>query len=181
MTKWMYNIYFNCMSYAKLDSKNGGSWCLIWFDEHRDITDFDDNDTSYIRMAATSSHILDICLSLLKSHNLLIKTHICLSLLINENNAANQNYYCSLFLHNREIILLLNHESKPLLKTYLIESLMDWFDWCDFLLRSDNYHEDNGLLIFFCSVTVCFLLIQFIWLEFAKELRRMLIRYMYFL
>ncbi|GJS05066.1 G-type lectin S-receptor-like serine/threonine-protein kinase, partial [Tanacetum coccineum] len=43
----------SCMAYANLDSRNGGSGCLIWFDELRDIAEFDDGDTIYIRMAAT--------------------------------------------------------------------------------------------------------------------------------
>ncbi|GJZ62005.1 G-type lectin S-receptor-like serine/threonine-protein kinase [Tanacetum coccineum] len=34
-------------------SRNGGSGCLIWFDELRDIAEFDDGDTIYIRMATT--------------------------------------------------------------------------------------------------------------------------------
>ena len=41
------------MSYANLDTKNGGIWCLIWFDELRDIPDFDYEDTIYIRMLET--------------------------------------------------------------------------------------------------------------------------------
>ena len=43
----------SCMAYANLDRRNGGSGCLIWFDELRDITEFDDDDNIYIRMAAT--------------------------------------------------------------------------------------------------------------------------------
>ncbi|GJS76033.1 G-type lectin S-receptor-like serine/threonine-protein kinase [Tanacetum coccineum] len=43
----------SCMAYANLDSRNGGSGCLIWFDELRDIAEFDDGDTIYIRMATT--------------------------------------------------------------------------------------------------------------------------------
>ena len=47
---------------------------------------------------------------------------------------------------------------------------MDWFDWCDYQLRSDNHHEGNGLHNFYIySFTVCIWLIQFIWFEFAKE------------
>ena len=41
------------MSYANLDNRNGGSWCLIWFDELRDIPDFDYDSAIYIRMVAT--------------------------------------------------------------------------------------------------------------------------------
>ncbi|GJT51193.1 G-type lectin S-receptor-like serine/threonine-protein kinase isoform X1 [Tanacetum coccineum] len=43
----------SCMAYANLDSRNGGSGCLMWFDELTDITEFDNDDTIYIKMAAT--------------------------------------------------------------------------------------------------------------------------------
>nr|GEZ04275.1 G-type lectin S-receptor-like serine/threonine-protein kinase At4g27290 [Tanacetum cinerariifolium] len=43
----------SCMAYANLDSRNGGSGCLMWFDELMDITEFDNDDTIYIKMAAT--------------------------------------------------------------------------------------------------------------------------------
>nr|GEW05327.1 G-type lectin S-receptor-like serine/threonine-protein kinase At4g27290 [Tanacetum cinerariifolium] len=44
----------SCTAYANLDIRNGGSGCLLWFDELIDITEFEDEEHEiYIRMAAS--------------------------------------------------------------------------------------------------------------------------------
>ncbi|KAD2804883.1 hypothetical protein E3N88_38260 [Mikania micrantha] len=43
----------NCTAYANLDIRNGGSGCLLWFDELLDIRDYDEDQNIYIRMAAS--------------------------------------------------------------------------------------------------------------------------------
>ncbi|KAI3817672.1 hypothetical protein L1987_11468 [Smallanthus sonchifolius] len=43
----------SCTAYANLDIRNGGSGCLLWFDELIDIRDYDEDHDIYIRMAAS--------------------------------------------------------------------------------------------------------------------------------
>ncbi|KAL8218243.1 hypothetical protein R6Q57_021616 [Mikania cordata] len=43
----------NCTAYANLDIRNGGSGCLLWFDELLDIRDYDEDHNIYIRIAAS--------------------------------------------------------------------------------------------------------------------------------
>ncbi|KAI7738790.1 hypothetical protein M8C21_021087 [Ambrosia artemisiifolia] len=43
----------NCTAYANLDISNGGSGCLLWFDELIDIRDYDTDHNIYIRTAAS--------------------------------------------------------------------------------------------------------------------------------
>ncbi|MFS7960461.1 putative protein kinase RLK-Pelle-DLSV family [Helianthus anomalus] len=43
----------NCTAYANLDINNGGSGCLLWFDELLDIRNYDEDHNIYIRMAAS--------------------------------------------------------------------------------------------------------------------------------
>ncbi|KAL8233684.1 hypothetical protein R6Q59_019784 [Mikania micrantha] len=43
----------NCTAYANLDIRNGGSGCLLWFDELLDIRDHDEDHNIYIRMASS--------------------------------------------------------------------------------------------------------------------------------
>ncbi|CAH1450556.1 unnamed protein product [Lactuca virosa] len=44
----------SCSAYAHLDIRNGGSGCLLWFDELMDIREYDDDHQElYIRMAAS--------------------------------------------------------------------------------------------------------------------------------
>ncbi|KAL8257715.1 hypothetical protein R6Q59_029756 [Mikania micrantha] len=43
----------SCTAYANLDIRNGGSGCLLWFDELLDIRDYDEDHNIYIRMAAS--------------------------------------------------------------------------------------------------------------------------------
>ncbi|XP_076916801.1 G-type lectin S-receptor-like serine/threonine-protein kinase At4g27290 isoform X2 [Bidens hawaiensis] len=43
----------NCTAYANIDISNGGSGCLLWFDELTDIRDYDADHHIYIRMAAS--------------------------------------------------------------------------------------------------------------------------------
>ncbi|XP_076926530.1 G-type lectin S-receptor-like serine/threonine-protein kinase At4g27290 [Bidens hawaiensis] len=43
----------NCTAYANLDISNGGSGCLLWFDEIMDIREYDAEDHIYIRTAAS--------------------------------------------------------------------------------------------------------------------------------
>ncbi|KAI3517259.1 hypothetical protein L1887_16472 [Cichorium endivia] len=44
----------SCTAYANLDVRNGGSGCLLWFDELMDIREYEqDQDDLYIRMAAS--------------------------------------------------------------------------------------------------------------------------------
>ena len=44
----------SCTAYANLDIRNGGSGCLLWFDELIDITEFEEEKHEiYIRMAAS--------------------------------------------------------------------------------------------------------------------------------
>ncbi|KAJ0764209.1 putative non-specific serine/threonine protein kinase [Helianthus annuus] len=43
----------NCTAYANLDISNGGSGCLLWFDELLDIRNYDEDHNIYIRMAAS--------------------------------------------------------------------------------------------------------------------------------
>ena len=40
----------NCVAYANLDVRKGGSGCLLWFDELMDMRDYDDRQELYIRM-----------------------------------------------------------------------------------------------------------------------------------
>ncbi|GJW00118.1 G-type lectin S-receptor-like serine/threonine-protein kinase [Tanacetum coccineum] len=46
-------INCSCVAYANLDIRNGGTGCLQWFDELRDIKEFDGDDNIYIKMAAS--------------------------------------------------------------------------------------------------------------------------------
>ncbi|MFS8024211.1 putative non-specific serine/threonine protein kinase [Helianthus anomalus] len=44
----------SCTTYGNLDVRNGGSGCLLWFDEMMDTREYDANDQDiYIRMAAS--------------------------------------------------------------------------------------------------------------------------------
>ncbi|KAJ9554439.1 hypothetical protein OSB04_018484 [Centaurea solstitialis] len=43
----------NCTAYANIDIRNGGSGCLLWFDELMDIREYDVNQDIYIRLAAS--------------------------------------------------------------------------------------------------------------------------------
>ncbi|KAI3517254.1 hypothetical protein L1887_16467 [Cichorium endivia] len=43
----------SCTAYANLDIRNGGSGCLLWFDELMDIREYDDRQELYIRMATS--------------------------------------------------------------------------------------------------------------------------------
>ncbi|XP_052622287.1 G-type lectin S-receptor-like serine/threonine-protein kinase At4g27290 [Lactuca sativa] len=43
----------NCTAYANLDIRNGGSGCLLWFDELMDIRECDDHQQLYIRIATS--------------------------------------------------------------------------------------------------------------------------------
>ncbi|KAK9064111.1 hypothetical protein SSX86_017983 [Deinandra increscens subsp. villosa] len=43
----------SCTAYGNLDIRNGGSGCLLWFDELMDIREYDANQAIYIRMAAS--------------------------------------------------------------------------------------------------------------------------------
>ncbi|KAJ0900954.1 putative protein kinase RLK-Pelle-DLSV family [Helianthus annuus] len=42
-----------CMAFANSDIRNGGSGCLLWFDELLDTTESDDKQDLYIKLAAT--------------------------------------------------------------------------------------------------------------------------------
>lgn len=42
----------SCTAYTSLDIRNGGSGCLLWFDELMDIREYDSNQHIYIPMAA---------------------------------------------------------------------------------------------------------------------------------
>ncbi|XP_024970270.1 G-type lectin S-receptor-like serine/threonine-protein kinase At4g27290 isoform X2 [Cynara cardunculus var. scolymus] len=49
----------SCTAYSDLDIRNGGSGCLLWFDELMDIREYDETQNLYIRMAVselTSKH-----------------------------------------------------------------------------------------------------------------------------
>ncbi|KVI06892.1 Apple-like protein [Cynara cardunculus var. scolymus] len=51
----------SCTAYSDLDIRNGGSGCLLWFDELMDIREYDETQNLYIRMAVselTSKHFL---------------------------------------------------------------------------------------------------------------------------
>ncbi|KAI3758082.1 hypothetical protein L6452_05630 [Arctium lappa] len=43
----------NCTAYANLDIRNGGSGCLLWFDELMDVRVYDETQHVYIRMAVS--------------------------------------------------------------------------------------------------------------------------------
>ncbi|KAJ0538277.1 putative protein kinase RLK-Pelle-DLSV family [Helianthus annuus] len=43
----------NCTAFANSDIRNGGSGCLLWFDELIDTTESDDKQDLYIKLAAT--------------------------------------------------------------------------------------------------------------------------------
>ncbi|MFS7960437.1 putative protein kinase RLK-Pelle-DLSV family [Helianthus anomalus] len=43
----------NCTAYANSDIRNGGSGCLLWFDELIDTTENDDKQDLYIKLAAS--------------------------------------------------------------------------------------------------------------------------------
>ncbi|KAL9991757.1 putative protein kinase RLK-Pelle-DLSV family [Helianthus debilis subsp. tardiflorus] len=43
----------NCTAFANSDIRNGGSGCLLWFDELLDTTESDDKQDLYIKLAAT--------------------------------------------------------------------------------------------------------------------------------
>ncbi|XP_023729494.2 G-type lectin S-receptor-like serine/threonine-protein kinase At4g27290, partial [Lactuca sativa] len=43
----------NCTAYANLDIRNGGSGCLLWFNELMDIREYDEHQELYIRMATS--------------------------------------------------------------------------------------------------------------------------------
>ncbi|KAJ0764214.1 putative protein kinase RLK-Pelle-DLSV family [Helianthus annuus] len=43
----------NCTAYANIDISNGGTGCLLWFDELLDTRDYDEDHNIYIRMAAS--------------------------------------------------------------------------------------------------------------------------------
>ncbi|KAJ9554441.1 hypothetical protein OSB04_018486 [Centaurea solstitialis] len=43
----------NCTAYANLDIRNGGSGCLLWFHELKDIREYDAGQDLYIRIAAS--------------------------------------------------------------------------------------------------------------------------------
>ncbi|KAI3748626.1 hypothetical protein L6452_11855 [Arctium lappa] len=43
----------SCTAYANLDIRNGGSGCLLWFDDLMDVREYDENQDLYIRMAAS--------------------------------------------------------------------------------------------------------------------------------
>ncbi|KAI3501975.1 hypothetical protein L1887_30005 [Cichorium endivia] len=43
----------SCTAYATLDIRNGGSGCLLWFDELMDIGEHDDHQDLYIRLATS--------------------------------------------------------------------------------------------------------------------------------
>ncbi|KAI3735266.1 hypothetical protein L6452_14758 [Arctium lappa] len=43
----------SCTAYAQLNIRNGGSGCLLWFDELMDIREYDEKQEIYIRMAAS--------------------------------------------------------------------------------------------------------------------------------
>ncbi|KAJ0538275.1 putative protein kinase RLK-Pelle-DLSV family [Helianthus annuus] len=43
----------NCTAYANSDIRNGGSGCLLWFDELMDTTENDDKQDLYIKLAAS--------------------------------------------------------------------------------------------------------------------------------
>ncbi|KAJ0721807.1 putative S-locus glycoprotein [Helianthus annuus] len=50
----------NCTAYANSDIRNGGSGCLLWFDELMDTRENDDNQDLYIKLAASEfagSHV----------------------------------------------------------------------------------------------------------------------------
>lgn len=41
----------SCTAYANLDIRNGGSGCLLWFNELMDVTEYNETQNIYIRMA----------------------------------------------------------------------------------------------------------------------------------
>ncbi|KAJ0887533.1 putative non-specific serine/threonine protein kinase [Helianthus annuus] len=43
----------SCTAYADLDIRNGGSGCLLWFDELVDIREYNETQVLYIRMASS--------------------------------------------------------------------------------------------------------------------------------
>ncbi|KAI3521642.1 hypothetical protein L1887_11114 [Cichorium endivia] len=43
----------SCTAYANLDIRNGGSGCLIWFNELIDVREYDDRQPLYIKMATS--------------------------------------------------------------------------------------------------------------------------------
>ncbi|KAJ9553821.1 hypothetical protein OSB04_017866 [Centaurea solstitialis] len=43
-----------CTAYAQLDIRNGGSGCLLWFHELKDIRQYDEKQVLYVRMAASA-------------------------------------------------------------------------------------------------------------------------------
>ncbi|KAI3734763.1 hypothetical protein L6452_14241 [Arctium lappa] len=51
----------SCTAYAQLDIRNGGSGCLLWFHELKDIREYDQKQELYIRMAA--SELADLMVS----------------------------------------------------------------------------------------------------------------------
>ncbi|KAI3734771.1 hypothetical protein L6452_14250 [Arctium lappa] len=43
----------SCTTFAQLDIRNGGSGCLLWFDELMDIREYGEKQEIYVRMAAS--------------------------------------------------------------------------------------------------------------------------------
>nr|KAJ0190655.1 hypothetical protein LSAT_V11C800396870 [Lactuca sativa] len=43
----------SCTAYANVDIRNGGSGCLLWFDDLMDITEYEDQQELYIRLASS--------------------------------------------------------------------------------------------------------------------------------
>ncbi|KAI3734769.1 hypothetical protein L6452_14248 [Arctium lappa] len=48
----------SCTAFAQLDIRNGGSGCLLWFDELMDIREYDEKQEIYIRMAASELAVI---------------------------------------------------------------------------------------------------------------------------
>nr|GFA89553.1 G-type lectin S-receptor-like serine/threonine-protein kinase At4g27290 [Tanacetum cinerariifolium] len=42
-----------CSAFANLDIRNGGSGCLLWFDELLDVREYNETQNLYIRMAVS--------------------------------------------------------------------------------------------------------------------------------
>uniref|UniRef100_A0A251U4V0 Putative S-locus glycoprotein domain, Bulb-type lectin domain, PAN/Apple domain protein n=1 Tax=Helianthus annuus TaxID=4232 RepID=A0A251U4V0_HELAN len=67
----------NCTAYANSDIRNGGSGCLLWFDELMDTTENDDKQDLYIKLAAS-----ELAGTLhLYGFNLILSCYILLTLL----------------------------------------------------------------------------------------------------
>ncbi|KAJ0533558.1 putative non-specific serine/threonine protein kinase [Helianthus annuus] len=78
----------SCTAYADLDIRNGGSGCLLWFDELVDIREYNETQVLYIRMASselTSKHPLSciqwLCFQQKESHDYrVVSASVCLIL-----------------------------------------------------------------------------------------------------